>query len=368
MGSVFLSDFLCPKASFEKKQSDSFEWLKTAYRHYQKSQDFSEQDYSKLLKRVGVSEEHISQRGYFLPDFHQAVFDGSVFRSDHAEGIGTRQDQYVEICGKIMEKLFCDRALAEHLIHVSCTGYVSPSPLQLLAAQKKPDSIVTHSYHMGCYGAFPALRIASGFLQNPILAANSSVDVVHTELCTLHLNPKDPTLEQMVIQTLFSDGVALYRLSKDISKPSFELLHLTEFLIPDSQQAMAWGIAESGFKMSLSKDVPSLIAANIRQALEKWEGQSGQDIRILLKDAVLAVHPGGPKIIDLVRDSLELSESQIRFSRKVLKEKGNMSSATVPHIWNEILLEREVADGTPVVSMAFGPGLTLSLSLMRVRR
>lgn len=365
MNTVFLSDFYCPTPPYQKSQSESFQWLQNAYRKYQKSEKNS--DYSKILQKVGVSEKQIGRRGYFLEDFHREFSDSEIF-SDRQRGIASRQDFYLRCTTNIFENLYGKRKFPDHLIHVSCTGYISPSPGQLLAARKSPDSVVTHSYHMGCYGAFPALRMGSGFLNSGLARRPDSVDVIHTELCTLHLNPEDPTLEQILVQTLFSDGVAAYKLSLDKPETGFEILCLDEYLIPDSDQAMSWSLAESGFVMSLSKNVPQLIADNLRSALEKWEKKSAHFKIQDLKKAVVAVHPGGPKIIDFVRDTLELNEEQIRFSRKVLFEKGNMSSATVPHIWNEVLMDASVPPGTPVVSMAFGPGLTLCLGLLRVVR
>ena len=87
-----------------------------------------------------------------------------------------------------------------------------------------------------------------------------------------------------------------------------------------------------------------------------------------LKDlprSVCAVHPGGPKIIDRVRDGLELAEPQVAASRAVLRDFGNMSSATLPHVWMRVLADPAVASGTPILSLAFGPGLTICAAVFR---
>lgn len=365
MGTVYLHDLICPAPDFEKEQSDSFQWLKSAYSHYQKSHTSTPEDYEKLLKRVGVNPAQIQSRGYFLADFHLPASEARIFTPEKILGMSARQKFFQSATSRIFENLYETRNLPEQLIHVTCTGYVSPSAAQLLASEKSPGTQVTHSYHMGCYGAFPALRMARGFVS---ASPEEQVDIVHTELCTLHLNPEDPSLEQMLVQTLFADGVAAYRVSGRKPREGFECFHLTEFLVPGTAEAMSWTLAESGFQMTLSKDVPQLIARNLREALVQWEGQMKIKLSALLKEAIIAVHPGGPKIIDFVAQLLELREDQVRYSRKVLKEHGNMSSATVPHIWREILSDPQVAGGTPVISMAFGPGLTVALSLMRVVR
>lgn len=101
-------------------------------------------------------------------------------------------------------------------------------------------------------------------------------------------------------------------------------------------------------QMSLSKEVPDKIRASLPDFIrELTQGRSGK--------CLYAIHPGGPKIIDLIQSELGLSDEQVAFSRKVLLARGNMSSATLPHIWKEILESDYEGD---IISLAFGPGLT----------
>jgi len=84
-------------------------------------------------------------------------------------------------------------------------------------------------------------------------------------------------------------------------------------------------------------------------------------------EALFAIHPGGPKIIDQIKEILALKEHQIEYSTEVLKSFGNMSSATLPHIWEKMLNDRKVMNGSYIVSMAFGPGLTICGTLFEVK-
>jgi predicted naringenin-chalcone synthase len=95
----------------------------------------------------------------------------------------------------------------------------------------------------------------------------------------------------------------------------------------------------------------------------------GSDLDYLAEKpaAVFAVHPGGPRIIELAEKLLALDPGQVAWSRHVLREHGNMSSATLPHIWQQILMDQHVAAGTLIVSFGAGPGLTLSGALFRKR-
>jgi len=116
--------------------------------------------------------------------------------------------------------------------------------------------------------------------------------------------------------------------------------------------------------MNLSREVPEKIKSVLKKFSEELFIKSGLSATEGLK-SIFAVHPGGPKIIDSVQQVLELSDDQISESKKILFERGNMSSATLPHVWNEILNKNYPA-GTRVVSFAFGPGLTLFGSVFEV--
>jgi predicted naringenin-chalcone synthase len=231
---------------------------------------------------------------------------------------------------------------------------------------------VTHAYHMGCYAALPAVLIAAGHLGVPaaLRPANSErrVDIVHTELCTLHLDPSDHSAEQCVVQSLFADGFVRYSLRdtrESVGEHGFEVLAVSEHLLPDSAECMAWAVGDFGMHMTLTRDVPERIASALRPFVSELFAKAGVSVAEALRNAVVAVHPGGPKIIDRVHEVLELDPVQVQASRDVLFEYGNMSSATLPHVWQRVLLDETVRAGTLVLSLAFGPGLTVCGGLFR---
>ncbi len=76
-----------------------------------------------------------------------------------------------------------------------------------------------------------------------------------------------------------------------------------------------------------------------------------------------AIHPGGRSILDKVEAKLDLKENQLAPSRNVLRNFGNMSSATVLFVLKEILEQPGSADGERICGMAFGPGLTVETGL-----
>jgi alkylresorcinol/alkylpyrone synthase len=81
---------------------------------------------------------------------------------------------------------------------------------------------------------------------------------------------------------------------------------------------------------------------------------------------IFAIHPGGPKILNHIRDKLGLEEYQVKHSRDVLFKHGNMSSATIPHIWKSLIDDDDIKHGQTVITMAFGPGLTATGFILEV--
>jgi alkylresorcinol/alkylpyrone synthase len=110
--------------------------------------------------------------------------------------------------------------------------------------------------------------------------------------------------------------------------------------------------------MTLSKRVPVFIRKNIKSFLTVLCDKVDINLEEEKENMHFAIHPGGPKIIDYVVAAVGISKDQARWSYDVLNRLGNMSSATVPHIFSEIINDPTIVPGTKVVAMAFGPGLT----------
>ena len=217
---------------------------------------------------------------------------------------------------------------------------------------------------MGCAGAFPALRMGSGFLgTKDFYGEKNRVDIVHTELVSLHAAAPAVTdgLEALVIQSLFGDGVIKYSLLPEKSQlpaPGMRILSFYEKVLPDSLQDMTWRMFPERFRMTLTNRVPTIIASAVKQFSQKLCEIAGISLDEHKENMIFAIHPGGPKIIELVQIELNLSQEQVQPSMDILRDYGNMSSATLPHIWQRILNSSAIKSGTKIISIGFGPGLT----------
>lgn len=378
-----LSNFALRRPRHEIAQKAALDWLVDAHvasRTGAEGLSASERDafatqLGKLMQRCGCQPDRIRARGHSVSDLGRRDWQNlrlyDVER--HPRGVGTavRSELYAEVVNAYFEQEFpVTSDPPSELVHVTCTGYVAPSGAQRVVARNGwgAHTRVSHAYHMGCYAAFPAIRLAAGHLSSPVAllprGQDLRVDIVHTELCTLHLDPNDHSPEQLVIQSLFGDGFIRYSLSNG-EGPGLEVLALDERILPDSADAMTWTASDCGLHMTLARDVPARLAAELRGFVGALFERAGLNLAQDLRHSVAAIHPGGPRIIDGVREVLELSEEQVETSRGVLLDYGNMSSATLPHVWQRLVDDERVAPGTLILSLAFGPGLTLCGGLFR---
>jgi predicted naringenin-chalcone synthase len=365
----YLSDFTVIRPRYEKNQRSILHWIAGAHSRWLENEPEPKAMLLEDLKKIERGTKKIQTRGTQLPDLeHEDWQSMSIFRLDkHPRGLGLKERTtfFSKEVTELFEQFYPEKKeLPHHLIHVTCTGYASPSGAQkIVSLRGSRKTQVTHAYHMGCYGAFPAIQMGTGFLMSS--SENLFVDVVHTELCSLHINPSLHTKGQLVIESLFADGFIKYRVQKQRSSSCFRILSFLEEIVPDSIQDMSWACTDSCFEMFISKEVPFKIGQELKSFLERLSKKAKVSFEELLKKAVFAIHPGGPKIIEQVSRQLDLETSQTEHSFEILKSCGNMSSATIPHIWQKILSDPKVPKDTFVVSVAFGPGLTFAGSILQ---
>ncbi|MDP2306312.1 MAG: 3-oxoacyl-[acyl-carrier-protein] synthase III C-terminal domain-containing protein [Pseudomonadota bacterium] len=382
---LLLGAFSARRPGQELGQAHALEWLAEAHARSEASlarldgsaRATFEQSIRRRIGRFGCQASQVASRGFSVADIGSDRWDEmeiyDIPNHSYGRGAAVRSAYFSNVVAEYFELTYPpDAAPPSDIIHVTCTGYVSPDGAQRLLEKRGwgPLTHVTHAYHMGCYAAFPAVRMAAGFLHSPpwlrARAEDRRVDIVHTELCSLHLDPSDHSPEQLVIQSLFADGLIRYeaRATPDDGQPGLRVLTLAEAVLAGTADSMRWAVADYGMRMALGRDVPDRIAGAIRPFVADLRARGGQR-ESSLAETVFAIHPGGPKIIDRVAEVLELAEEQVAASRGVLRDFGNMSSATLPHVWMRLLEDPTVAPGTPIISLAFGPGLTVCGGVFR---
>ncbi len=250
-----------------------------------------------------------------------------------------------------------------HVVTASCTGFANPG-IDFFLVRELGLPEACERYHlgfMGCYAAFPALRMAARFCEAD---PNAVVLVLCLELCTLHLQLREED-DFLLANSLFSDGagaaVVGARPPADPAR-SYGILGFRSALVPEGEADMAWTIGDRGFDIALSSYVPKIIGTNLRALVEPSLAADG-----LALDAIgeWAIHPGGKSILDQSQESLGLLPEQLRSSREVLRGYGNMSSATILFVLEEVLRRGPTPSRNTVCAVAFGPGLTVEMATLQ---
>jgi predicted naringenin-chalcone synthase len=320
----------------------------------------SKEDWLKRLTRFGCKSPVVQQRS--------ATFFPFLNREMQSLEIEDRQSLYQQVVLECLPKVIDEFSVPDEIFHVTCTGYLSPSIAQILISKNLAwsKSVVTHLYHMGCYAAIPALRMARGSLS---LGTSKVIKILHSELCTLHFGYSlEP--QNWVIQSLFADGVVAYEAhSQRPMSASLEVLETLEETVPDSLDKMSWVVGTGHFHMTLSRDVPAAIGETIRDFVQRLIARTNLTRDVSQNPRTLfAIHPGGPRILEQVASALGILPDQWRHSRDVFRDFGNMSSATLPMVWSNIMQDHNVREDDIVVSLAFGPGLTIAGAVSRLHR
>ena len=355
-------DTLLPGFSFTQEEAS------------RKMQDWARDERERRLIRAIYRNSGIERRHTVIEDFDgggrasffRAGSDGSV----KEPGTGARNALFasgsrslsVALARKVLNN--CpgfDAGDVTHVITVSCTGFCNPGPDYHIVRDlgMSPGTQRYHLGFMGCYAAFPALRMAAQFCEAD---QDAVVLVLCLELCSLHLK-RTGTEDTILANSLFSDGAGAAVVSAREPSPgtgAFRIEGFRSTLVPDGEQEMAWRIGDQGFDISLTSYVPKIIGANLRDFVEPSLASGGMGIGDV---DLWAVHPGGKSILDQVQRCLDLQAEQMRVSREVLRRFGNMSSASILFVLEQILQQGIVGEKR-ACAIAFGPGLTVEMALL----
>ncbi|XP_058786885.1 chalcone synthase-like [Vicia villosa] len=324
------------------------------------------------LKRI-CEKSMIKKRYMHLTE--EMLKENPNISSYEKSSLDARQDILVEEVPKLGEKA-ASKAIKEwgrpkseitHLIFCSTSGVDMPgADYQLVKLLNlNPSTKRFMLYHQGCFAGGTVLRLAKDLAENNI---GARVLVVCSELTVVTFRgPNENHLDSLVGQALFGDGASSVIVGSNpderIEKPLFYLVSASETILPDSEGAIEGHLREVGLTFHLKENVPELIGENIVKSLEEAFHPLGiSDWNSLFWVA----HPGGPAILKRIEKTVELNSDKLNATKHVLSEYGNMSSACVLFILDEMrrksMKEGKLTTGEGLkwgVLFGFGPGLTM---------
>ena len=311
--------------------------------------DRSRKLFHRMAARAGIA-----HRWSVLPrgDDGASPVGAGGFYAQGMPGTGARMAIYAQAAPELglaaVDMLAAKVPLGEitHIVVASCTGFVAPGIDQIIAARLGLAASVERLLigFMGCYAAVAALRSARHIVRSQ---PEARVLVLTIELSTLHLQDTRE-IEPLLAMLQFADGAAAALVTSDPT--GFELERGFAAALPDSAALIRWDITDQGFAMHLGGEVPARIAGALADEAFVKVATAGT----APADIIWAVHAGGRSILDAVQKALDLPDDALDASRDVLRDKGNMSSATLMFVLETLL------DGDPIdngVALAFGPGL-----------
>jgi predicted naringenin-chalcone synthase len=262
-------------------------------------------------------------------------------------------------CGRALAGLGRDRVGS--FVLATCTGYAGPTADLHVAHRLGLPATVRRTLvgHMGCCAAFNALKVGL----DAVAARPDELALVGcVELSSVQYRPEPATLEQAIIHALFGDAAAALVLGMAEAGAGPQVLATHTVQLYGSAEHMTWAVRDDGFLMSLSPYVPFILARQVEGFVAALCARAG-----LVPAAVRhwGIHPGGPKIVEMVADRLAVPPRRLEATWRVLETRGNCSSTTVLLVLQEILERDRPEPGEVGLLMAFGPGLTLEGALVR---
>jgi alkylresorcinol/alkylpyrone synthase len=282
---------------------------------------------------------------------------------------GQANDVWIEVARELGEQALCralhhagiDQKQLGALFFVSVTGISSPSIDALLINRMGlPVNIKRIPvFGLGCVAGAAGIARASDYVR---AYPQQAAALVSVELCSLTIQRDDLSVANLISSGLFADGsAAVIVTGNEIESSGPTILATRSVFYPKTEEMMGWKVTEKGFFITLSPEVPVLIRENLGHDMDAFLADHGHK-RSDIGSWVL--HTGGPKVLEATADALDLHDGQLDASWDCLKRVGNLSSASVLVVLEDVMKNRRPAPGTLGVLAAMGPGFCSELLLL----
>jgi alkylresorcinol/alkylpyrone synthase len=283
---------------------------------------------------------------------------------------GKANDVWIAVAQELGEQALC-RALHHAglepnelgaLFFTSVTGISSPSIDALLINRMglAPNIRRIPIFGLGCVAGAAGIARAADYVK---AYPKQAAALVSVELCSLTIQRDDLSVANLISSGLFADGsAAVIVTGDDLNAIGPEIVATRSVFYPGTEEMMGWNISEKGFRITLSPEVPVLIREHLGHDVNAFLQEHG----VQKKDiGSWVLHTGGPKVLEATADALDLHDGQLDASWDCLKKVGNLSSASVLVVLEDVMRNRRPDPGTLGVLAAMGPGFCSELVLLK---
>lgn len=283
---------------------------------------------------------------------------------------GRFNDAWIECAQDLGQQALCQALTGaglapqdiDALFVVSVTGIASPSLDARLVNRMGLSTRLKRIpiFGLGCVAGAAGISRAADYVR---AFPHHVAALLSVELCSLTLQKEDVSMANLISAALFGDGAAAAIVAgAERTYPGAEILDTRSVFYPQTERIMGWDISERGFQIVLSPTLPQLIVDHL-----------GHDVDAFLADHEMTrkdigrwiLHTGGPKILEATGTALGLSNEAMDASWACLRKVGNLSSASVLLVLEDVFKHRRPAAGTFSVLAAMGPGFCSELVLLR---
>jgi alkylresorcinol/alkylpyrone synthase len=331
------------------------ELLLTALRTYWVSELSRPETLDRLHSRACVDGRHLA---YPMEEYYKMQTFGDFNRAwvQAAEELGSQA-----LCRALTQAGLAPQDIGA-IFFVSVTGVCSPSIDAKLVNRMKlsPNVKRIPIFGLGCVAGAAGIARAADYVRS---FPDQVAALVSVELCSLTLQKKDLSVANLISSGLFGDGAAAVLVAgENHDSPGPQIVATLSTFYPDTEDVMGWDISEKGFQIVLSPNVPEVIREHLGQDVDSF--LAGHDLT--RRDITSWImHTGGPKVLEATQDALGVGRDALQLSWDCLRKTGNLSSASVLCVLEQVMKQQPPQPGAYSVLAAAGPGFCSELVLLR---
>ena len=332
------------------------------------------ENYSAVLE-AKISEKHrFVKHAIDFPMFEDLAKE---HKNPEGAGLSERMALYQHYAEKYIGHLYDGETEApDQIIHITSSGYLNPNPVDKLVEEKGwYNTYVINFYHRACNSSIPAMQMANAYLRSSLSAAESGtvekrMDVVHSEMFSVHLRIDDDDPVNIALMTTYSDSFMKYSLKpfdslREKGEGCLKVLAFKNMMIPGSSSVATWKVADTAFNLDINPfKYINLIRKYVGQFVVSFLHDEGFDFKAVKDKLLYVIQASGPVDLEAVARQLKLDDDQVFNTRSVLFENGYLSSTAIPYMCKQIAESDEVVPGQKILCLGHAQGIYLSAMLL----